>query len=247
MPLSLEQQRRYARQILLKEVGEAGQLALLQARVLVIGAGGLGSGLISYLATTGVGSLGIVDDDRVELSNLARQILHETGDIGRLKVESATDRIEELNPQVKVTTYPYALTAENAADLIRPYDIVADGSDNFATRFAVNAACVALEKTLVTAAISGFSGQIMTVANHSACYQCLVHPDAPEANHCKESGVIGPLAGVMGAMQALEVVRIILGKPALINRLAVFDGITHQQRLVDITRDTDCTVCGKRL
>ena len=245
--MNLNQQRRYARQIMLKEIGEDGQRALLNARVLVIGAGGLGSALITYLAAAGVGHLGITDHDRVELSNLARQILHETGDIGRLKVESATDRVEELNPEVKVTTYPYALTKENAIALIKDYDVIADGSDNFATRFAVNEACVVSGKTLVTAAISGFTGQVMTVAPGSACYQCLVHPQAPEVNTCKETGVIGPLAGVIGAMQALEILRVILGKPALISRLAVWDGLTHQQRLVDIPRDADCTVCGNRI
>ncbi len=242
--MNLTQQRRYARQIMLPEVGETGQAKLLKARVLVIGAGGLGSPLITYLAAAGVGHLGIIDNDRVELSNLARQIIHETGDIGRLKVESAADRIHELNPDVTVKIYPYALTAENAAKLITDYDIVADGSDNFVTRFAVNAACVKTRKLLVSAAISGFSGQIMTIAPGGPCYQCVVHPDAPEANTCKESGVIGPLAGLVGSAQALEVTRAILGFPALISKLALFDGKTHQQRLVDIIRDADCPICN---
>lgn len=247
MALTLEQQRRYARQVMLPEIGEAGQLKLLNARVLVIGAGGLGSPLITYLAAAGIGTLGIIDGDRVELSNLARQIVHETADIGRLKVESAADRVHELNPDVKVETYPYVLDEDNAAGLVTAYDVIADGSDNFKTRFLVNTACVHAKKVLVSAAISGFSGQVMTVVPGGPCYQCIVHPQAPEANTCKESGVIGPLAGVIGAAQALEVTRAILGRPALAGKLAVFDGTTHQQRTVAVLRDADCPVCGSVL
>ena len=245
--LTLAQQRRYARQIMLTEVGEAGQRKLLNAKVLIVGAGGLGAPLITYLAAAGVGQLGIVDDDRVELSNLARQIIHETGDVGRLKVESAADRIAELNPDVKAVCLPVAITAENADTLIAPYDIVADGSDNFATRFAVNAACLRAKKPLVTAAVRGFSGQVMTVTTTSACYACLVHANAPEANHCKESGVMGALAGMMGAAQALEVTRVILGIPALVGKIAVVDGKTHEQRLITLPRDPDCPVCSSVL
>jgi adenylyltransferase/sulfurtransferase len=246
--LTLALQRRYARQIMLADVGDAGQQQLLNARVLIIGAGGLGSALISYLAAAGVGSIGIIDDDRVELSNLARQIIHETGDIGRLKVDSASDRIAELNPDVTVTTYPHALTAENAHDIIRDYDIIADGCDNFATRFIVNAACVALKIPLVSAAIAGWQGQVMTIAPHlaagSGCYQCFASPEAPEANTCRDSGIIGPLAGIIGSMQALEVVNTILGRPALISKLLRYDGKTMAQRLVTTTRDAACAVCG---
>lgn len=244
MGLTLDQQRRYARQIMLPEVGEAGQQKLLNARVLVIGAGGLGSALIPYLAAAGIGHIGIIDDDRVELSNLARQVIHETGDIGRLKVESAEDRVSELNPDVNVTTYAEAMSAENAEKIISLYDVVADGCDNFATRFVVNAACVKLKKPLVSAAIAGFGGQIMSIANHSACYACFLHPDAPEANSCKESGVIGPLAGMIGSAQALEVVRMILGNPALVGKVALFDGKTHVQRVVSVQKDTSCKVCS---
>jgi len=243
MPLTLDQQRRYARQIMLPEIGEAGQTKLLTAKVLVIGAGGLGSALIPYLAAAGIGTLGIIDDDRVELSNLARQVIHETGDIGRLKVDSAQDRVSELNPDIKVTTYAEQLTAENAERIIAGYDVVADGCDNFATRFVVNAACVKLEKPLVSAAIKGFDGQVMTIANGSACYQCLLHPEAPEANTCKESGVIGPLAGMIGSAQALEIVRTVLGTPALAGKVALFDGKTHQQRIVTLEKDPACPVC----
>lgn len=243
MALTLDQQRRYARQIMLPEIGEAGQQTLLGARVLVIGAGGLGSALIPYLAAAGIGHLGIIDGDRVELSNLARQVIHETGDIGRLKVESAQDRVSELNPDVRVSIYPHAISTENAQQIISQYDLVADGCDNFATRFVVNAACVTLGKPLVSAALRGFDGQIMTITKDSACYACFLHPDAPEANTCRESGVVGPLAGMIGAAQALEVVRTVLGMPALAGKIALFDGKTHQQRVVPIQKDGACPVC----
>ncbi len=240
--MNLDQQRRYARQIMLPEIGEAGQQTLLNTRVLVIGAGGLGSALISYLAAAGVGHLGIIDHDRVELSNLARQIIHESGDIGRLKVESAADRIAELNPDVRVTPYAHPLTAENAQELIAAYDIIADGCDNFATRFIVNAACVALQKPLVSASIAGFHGQVMTITG-TPCYQCFVSPDAPEANTCRESGVIGPLAGIIGSMQALEVIRVALGTPAYVGKLARYNGQDGSQRITQLVRDAACPVC----
>lgn len=233
---------------MLREVGEDGQQKLLNARVLIIGAGGLGSALISYLAAAGVGTLGIIDPDRVELSNLARQIIHETGDIGRLKVDSAEDRIAELNPEVKIITYPMALNADNAMSLIANYDIIADGCDNFASRFITNAACVALKKPLVSAAIAAWAGQVMTIAPHlapnSGCYQCFVNPEAREANTCRESGIIGPLAGIIGSMQALEVVNTILGKSALIGQLAVYDAHRMTQRISSIPRDSACPICG---
>lgn len=229
---------------MLPEIGETGQEKILQAKVLVIGAGGLGSALISYLAAAGVGQLGIIDPDRVELSNLARQILHEQADIGRLKVESANDRVFEINPATKVKTYPFALTAENAEEIISGYDVVADGCDNFQTRFTVNAACVKLKKPLVSAAIAGFSGQLMTV-KHSPCYQCVVHPDAPEANTCRETGVIGPLAGIIGSMQALEVLKVVLGTPSFVGQLLVYDGLTGKQRISYIKQDDKCAICRK--
>lgn len=248
MPLTLEQQRRYARQIMLSGISEAGQQQLLDARVLIIGAGGLGSSLIAYLAAAGVGHLGIIDDDRVELSNLARQIIHETGDIGRLKVESANDRVAELNPDVEISTYAHALDETNARDIIARYDIVADGCDNFETRFLVNKICVALNKPLVSAAIAGWQGQVMTIAPSLApeagCYQCFASPEAPEANTCTDTGIIGPLAGIIGSMQALEVINTILGKPALSEKLARYDGHTMAQSLVARTRDTACPICS---
>lgn len=248
MTLKLEQQRRYARQIMLADIGEAGQQKLFAARVLIIGAGGLGSALIAYLAAAGIGHLGIIDDDRVELSNLARQIIHETGDIGRLKVDSADDRVAELNPDVNITTYAHALDAGNAHDIISQYDILADGCDNFETRFLVNQLCVALNKPLISAAIAGWQGQVMTIAPalapEAGCYQCFANPAAPEANTCTDSGIIGPLAGIIGSMQALEVINTILGKPALTNKLVRYDGHSMAQSLVTRTRDSSCPVCS---
>lgn len=233
---------------MLADVGDAGQQKLLAARVLVVGAGGLGSPLISYLAAAGVGTIGVIDPDRVELSNLARQILHESGDIGRLKVESASDRVAELNAEVTLIPHPFALDASNAESIIANYDVVADGCDNFATRFAVNRTCLKLKKPLVSAAIAGWDGQVMSIAPHMAhdtgCYQCLVSPEAPEANTCRESGVIGPLAGIVGSMQALEVINMILGRPALIGKLARFDGHSLSQRTSATARDAACSACA---
>lgn len=220
---------------MLDEFGEAGQQKLLDAKVLVIGAGGLGSAVITYLAAAGVGTIGVADHDRVELSNLARQILHETGDIGRLKVDSASDRVAELNPDVKIETHALNVSRETAQKLICGYDVVADGCDNFATRFAVNDVCVTLAKPLVSAAIAGWQGQVMTVLPGGPTYRDLVHPDAPEANTCRDSGVVGPLAGIIGSMQALEVIRVILGRPALAGKVAIYNGITAQQRISLLT------------
>lgn len=228
---------------MLDEFGVEGQQRLLAARVLVVGAGGLGSPLISYLAAAGIGTLGVADPDRVELSNLARQILFETGDIGRVKVDAASDRVAELNPETQFIPHALEVNRENVEKLIAGYDVVADGCDNFETRFAVNEACVKLGKPLVSAAITGWQGQLMTV-DSSPCYQCLVHPQAPEMNTCRESGVVGPLAGVIGSMQALEVIRVLLGRAALTGKLTIYDGKTGQQRVAEVTHDPACPVCG---
>lgn len=243
---------------MLEEVGLEGQQKLRDARVLIIGAGGLGAASITYLAAAGIGHIGVVDPDRVELSNLARQIIHETGDIGRLKVESSADRIAELNPEIHFTPYPLAVSTENAEALIAgqrevtghssplpspppqggrkflPYQLVADGCDNFATRFAVNDACVKLGIPLISAAIAGWHGQLMTVMPGGPDYRALVHPDAPEMNTCRDSGVIGPLAGIIGCMQALEVIRVILGRPAYAAKLLRYDGLSGISKTVSL-------------
>jgi molybdopterin/thiamine biosynthesis adenylyltransferase len=246
--LSADAQRRYARQLMLPDFGEAVQLRFHAARVAVIGAGGLGSAVATYLAMAGVGHLTLIDSDRVELSNLNRQILHEQGDIGRLKVESAGDRLSELRHDITLSLHAETLTEANAALLLQDHDIVADGCDNFATRFAVNAACVTLGIPLVSAAIAGLHGQVASFApTHyagTACYACMVHPEAPEANSCRESGVIGPLAGIVGSMQALEVLWWLAGTPKLVGSLAKFDGVRFTQTISRIARDENCSVCG---
>jgi len=248
MALTLEQQRRYARQIQIAEFGENAQAKLLAARVLVVGAGGLGAACISYLAAAGIGHLGIIDHDRVELSNLNRQIIHETGDIGRLKAESAGDRVEELNPDVQVTLYPEKFTPANAAAIIAGYDLVLDGCDNFETRFIVNAACIAQRKPLVSAAVRGWEGQVASFAPHlgSPCYRCFVSPDAPEANTCREAGIIGPLCGIVGSMQALEAVHMLLGQPQLLGHVVLFNGREFTQRKVALPKDSACAACGDK-
>ncbi len=218
---------------------------LSNARVLVIGAGGLGAASLSYLAAAGIGTLGVIDHDRVELSNLNRQILHETGDIGRLKVESAEDRIHELNPLVSFTRYAERLTAENADKIISGYDLVVDGCDNFETRFAVSDACVKAKIPLVSAAVRGWDGQIATFAPHlsatAPCYRCYVAPEAPDANSCREAGIVGPLCGIVGSMQALEAIHVLLGKPQLAGRLLLLDGKNFSQRIVVLPKDPHCT------
>ena len=247
--LTDDQRRRYARNISLEGVGEAGQVKLLAARVLVVGAGGLGSAAISYLAAAGVGHIGVVDYDRVELSNLQRQILFEQGDIGRLKAESARDRIHELNPDVRVSVYAEKLDAKNTRALIEQYEIVADGSDNFATRFAVNEACHGAKKPLVSAAIRAWEGQLATFKSYlgpeEPCYRCFVGANPDDERGCADVGVIGALAGVIGSMQALEVVKELLGIGSFAGQLLLLDARTLKTRTVKLTRDPACECCGK--
>lgn len=230
---------------MLAEFGDAGQRTLANAKVLVVGAGGLGSPLLTYLAAAGIGHIGIAEHDRVEISNLPRQILFEEGDVNRPKLDAAMDRLSELNSATHIIPHPEGMTETNATDIIGQYDIVADGCDNFPTRFLVNRSCVALGKPLVSASVAGWNGQLASfdTSKGTACYQCLVHPDAPDANTCRESGIIGPLAGVVGSMQALEVLRMLLGKPALLGKLAIYDGLVHNQRVVALPRDAQCKAC----
>ncbi|NDA46022.1 MAG: molybdopterin-synthase adenylyltransferase MoeB [Alphaproteobacteria bacterium] len=239
MSLSSEEIERYARHIVLQGIGGPGQQKLKAARVLVIGAGGLGSPLLQYLAAAGIGHLGIVDDDEVSLSNLQRQILHGTPDLGRPKVASAQDAIFRLNPHVEVKTFPMRINLDNAADLISQYDIVADGSDNFATRYAVADACFYAKRPLITAAVGSFDGSLTTLRpfEHGAdgkpnpTYRCLF-PEPPPAGMvpaCGEAGVLGALTGILGTMMALEVVREIVGfGQGLVGRLLLID--THSMR-----------------
>lgn len=231
---SADELERYARHIVLREVGGPGQQKLKAARVLVIGAGGLGAPLLLYLAAAGVGTIGIVDDDGVALSNLQRQVIHTTGDIDTLKTESAAKAIRRLNPHVEVVSHVTRLTASNGRDLVRGYDIVADGSDNFATRYAVSDACFHEGKPLITAAIGAFDATLTTLRPHertpdgqpNPTYRCLF-PDAPPPGTvpaCAEAGVLGALPGIVGSMMALEVIREIVGfGEGLVGRLLMID------------------------
>jgi len=247
-----EQIDRYARHLVLREVGGPGQQKLLKAKVLLIGAGGLGSPLALYLAAAGVGTIGIIDDDEVALSNLQRQIIHQNGDIGRAKVESAKAAIEALTPDVKVIPYKERLTAENAAALIREYDVVADGCDNFETRYLVNDTCFFEGKPLVSGAIGEFDGQIATFKGYEAelpCYRCL-YPDAPPPGSvppCAEAGILGAVAGTVGAWQALEVIREIVGfGEGLAGKLLLFDGLHAGTRTIKLPPDPACALCSSK-
>lgn len=253
MALTDDELDRYARHIVLREVGGPGQAKLRAARVLVIGAGGLGSPLILYLAAAGVGTLGIVDFDAVSLSNLQRQVAHRTADIGRPKTESAADTVQAINPGVTVIPHPIRLSADNAQALISAYDIVVDGSDNFATRFLVNDAAYFSGRTLVSAAVSEFDGQLATFKAHDRsgahpCYRCLF-PEAPPpgtAPSCSETGVLGAAAGVMGTLQALEVLKEILAiGDGMAGRLLIYDALATRFRDVKVRPDPACALCGE--
>ena len=249
--LSDAQFHRYARHLILDEIGEAGQAKLLAARVLVVGAGGLGSPLLLYLAAAGVGRLGIVDDDLVELSNLQRQVIHTSDRIGRAKVESAAAGLRALDPALTLDLHHERLDAGNVARLVEPYDIVADGSDNFATRYLVNDACVAAGKTFVSGAILRFEGQLSTFKPHEGaahpCYRCLF-PEPPPADavpRCEEAGILGAVAGVIGTLQAAEVLKEILGLgQTLSGTLLLYDSLATEFYRVAIPRDPECAACG---
>jgi adenylyltransferase/sulfurtransferase len=250
--LSDEQLERYARHIVLREVGGMGQTRLLASKVLVVGAGGLGSPLILYLAAAGVGTIGVVDFDRVSLSNLQRQILHHAADVGRLKTDSAQDSVRAINSDVHLVPLAERLTPENAAGLIEDFDLVADGSDNFSTRFLVNDTCHLLKKTLVSAAVTEFDGQLATYKawDKSApypCYRCLFpEPPPPEAApNCSQTGVLGAVAGVMGTLQAVEVIKEITGAgDSLAGRLLIYDALGARFRTVKVPPDPECRLCG---
>jgi adenylyltransferase/sulfurtransferase len=240
---SAEEIERYARHIVLHDVGGQGQQKLKAARVLIVGAGGLGSPLIQYLAAAGVGELGILDDDEVTLSNLQRQVLHGTQDIGRAKTLSARDAVERLNPHVKVTLFHTRLTADNARALVAPFDVVADGSDNFATRYAVSDACFYERRPLVTAAAGAFDGSLTVLRPYekspsgepNPTYRCLYPEPSPEGSvpPCSEAGVLGALTGILGAMMALEVTREILGfGEGLVGRLLLVDALSMRFEMV---------------
>ncbi len=245
-----DQIQRYARHIVLPQVGSTGQQQLLAASVLVVGAGGLGSPLALYLAAAGVGRIGIVDDDTVDLSNLQRQVVHGTGDVGRPKVDSATEAVERINPTVTVEPHPARFTTANALDLVSGYDIVADGSDNFATRFLVNDACVLAQKPLVSAALLRFEAQVATWKGFipdQPCYRCLFPEPPPDGAvpTCAQGGVLGALAGQAGSFQTIEVIKEILGiGTSLAGWLVLIDSLAGETRKVRVRADPDCRVCG---
>jgi molybdopterin/thiamine biosynthesis adenylyltransferase len=235
--------------MLLPEVGPEGQQKLLQAKVLLLGAGGLGAPTALYLAAAGVGHLGIVDDDVVDASNLQRQVIHSTETIGEPKVESAKQTIEKLNPDVKVTTYNTRLNADNIIEIIKDYDIVVDGVDNFPTRYLLNDATVRLKIPVVSAAILGFEGQLSVFAPYEGpCYRCLFRqpPPAELAPSCGANGVLGVLPGTMGLLQATEVVKLILGAgDPLIGRLLMYDALDASTTELKVRRDPECPICSR--
>lgn len=244
MSFSQEEVERYARHLVLREVGGPGQQALKAASIAIVGAGGLGAPASLYLAAAGVGRLILIDHDRVEVSNLQRQVLFVTGDVGEAKVSAAARRVAALNPNVVVEPRNARLDAASAAALLAGADLVLDGTDDFATRFAVNAACVAAGTPLVSGAIGRWTGQVGVFAGRP-CYRCLVPEIPPEAETCSAVGVVGALAGVIGAMMALEAIKLIAraGEP-LIGRLLVYDALSAETRTLSLAADPACPVCG---
>jgi adenylyltransferase/sulfurtransferase len=249
--LTEEQFQRYARHLILDEVGEEGQARLLAARVLVVGAGGLGSPMLLYLAAAGIGTIGIVDDDRVDLTNLQRQIVHATRRVGDLKVDSARDTLAAVNDGIRVQTHALRLGPDNAEALIAGYDIVADGSDNFATRYLLTDLCFRLKKPLIAAALSPFEGQLSTFRPYLGpghpCYRCLFHepPPAGLVPRCEEAGILGAVAGVLGTLQAVEVLKEALGLgDSLDGTLLIYDALGARFHRIRIAKDPDCPTCG---
>ncbi len=255
MDFTDQQINRYARHILLKEVGGVGQQKLLDSKVLVIGAGGLGSPLLLYLAAAGVGTIGIIGNDVVDLSNLQRQVIHTTNDIGRLKIESAAATVRAINPDVSINLHKTRFDSSNAKDLVRQYDLIADGSDNFLTRFLVNDACYFGQKTLVSGAILQFDGQVATFkpylldtnGRHGPCYRCIFRSPPPEGQvpSCAEAGVLGALCGLIGSMQASEILKELIGiGESLSGFLMVCDGLGSTFRKIKVKNDPGCPLCG---
>ncbi len=249
MEFTDDQIYRYARHIILPEVGGEGQKKLLGAKVLLLGAGGLGSPVALYLAAAGIGKIGIVDFDVVDRSNLQRQILHTTADIGKAKTESAREKLQNMNPDVEVVIHNARLSSENAMEILSGYDIIVDGCDNFPTRYLVNDACVLLGKTNVHGSIFRFEGQVTVFKTPDGpCYRCL-YPEPPPPGmvpSCQEAGVLGVLPGVVGTLQAVETIKIILDKgDALIGKLLLYDALKTEFRKLNLRRDPSCPACGE--
>ena len=247
MALDNDQIVRYSRHILLKGVGGIGQEKLLASKVLVVGAGGIGSPVALYLAAAGIGTVGILDFDVVDLSNLQRQILHGTADVGREKVLSAKESMERINPDVTVRVHRERLGADNVLDIIKDYDFVVEGTDNFPTKFLVNDACVLAGKPFNQGGMLRFQGQTMTYAPGHACYRCVYREPPPKGAvpTCSEAGVLGAVAGMLGTMQAAEVLKYLLGMgEPLLDRVLMFDALTMEYRSVRVKRSSSCAVCG---
>ena len=250
MQLNNDEIRRYSRHLILPEVGLAGQKKICSTSVVCIGAGGLGSPIAMYLAAAGIGKIGVVDFDTVDFSNLQRQIIHGTADVGRSKAESARDTIKRINPNVEVVLHNTRITSENALDILAQYDIVVDGTDNFPTRYLTNDACVLLKKPNVYGSIFRFEGQASVFAPHlnGPCYRCL-YPEPPPPGmvpSCAEGGVLGVLPGIVGTIQATEILKLALGKgSSLIGRLLLFNALEMKFREVRLRRDPQCPLCGE--
>lgn len=244
MSFSPDEVERYARHLVLREIGGPGQQKLKAARVLVVGAGGLGAPAALYLAAAGVGTLGLVDPDTVSLSNLQRQVLYAAADVGRLKVDAAVGRLSALNPHVGLETHPVWLSADNAGAVVSGYDLVLDGTDDFATRFAVSDACLSHGKPLVSGALGRWTGQV-GVFHGRPCYRCLVPEVPPDAETCALVGVVGALAGVVGSLMALEAVKLITGAgEPLSGKLLIHDALSAETRTVRVGADPRCPACG---
>ena len=249
MAMTDEQIERYSRHIILKEVGTKGQKKLLKGKVLIIGAGGLGAPAAMYLAAAGVGTIGIVDADEVDLSNLQRQIIHSTADIGKAKVKSAKETMNAMNPDIEVKTYRMFVDASNIRELIREYDFIIDGTDNFPAKFLINDACVLEKKPFSHAGIIRFKGQLMTyVPGQGPCYRCIFKNPPPKdaVPTCKQAGVIGAMGGVIGSLQAMEAIKMLAGygKPAS-GKIVMYDAMTCQFREMKLMRNPGCEVCGQ--
>ena len=247
--LTDDELERYARHVILEEVGEEGQIKLLDSKVLVVGAGGLGAPVLMYLAAAGIGTLGIVDHDVVDLSNLQRQIIHSVDDIGRPKTRSAAERLDTINPDITIIEHRTRLTANNAAELFADYDLIVDGSDNFAARYLCNDTCYSLKKPLVSAALVRFEGQLSTFKAYDGgpCYRCLFPepPDPDMVPRCDTVGIFGAVAGVMGSLQATEVLKELLGLgTSMSGQLLLFDALDQTFRKIKVPKDPDCPTCG---
>ena len=248
MAFTNEQLERYSRHIILQEVGVKGQKKLLNAKVLIIGAGGLGAPAALYLAAAGVGTIGIVDADEVDLSNLQRQVIHTTNDVGKAKVKSAAETMEAINPDVTVNTYRTFVDSSNIMDLIKDYDFIIDGTDNFPAKFLINDACVMAEKPFSHAGIIRFKGQLMTyVPGEGPCYRCVFKNPPPKdaVPTCKQAGVIGAMGGVIGSLQAMEAIKYIIGKGDLLTgKLLTYDALKMEFHTIKLPKDDHCAVCG---